>query len=231
MDIRTFAVVVLALCATMAQADENLPMLKANGQVYSNVTVFKVTATDIYFTSPQGLANAKLQNLDPDLQKHFHYNSTPQTATNSANAAHIGQKSATAGASSVGQDDAKVDQTGQGKTAAGSEVGKVLMMVAGVLLLVHLMLCYCFKRICEKCEVEPGLLVWMPVFNAIRMLQAGRLSRWLFILFLIPIVNVAMFLIMWKRICEARGKSPWLILMLFFPVLNLLFVFYLAFSD
>lgn len=225
MDIRTFAIATLTLGATIAQADEQLPVLKANGQVYSNVTVFKVTATDIYFFSPQGMANVKMQNLDPDLQKHFHYHPAGST-----NAGQTELKSAAAGASSVVRDNPKVNQTGL-SAVANSEVGKVLMLVAGVLIVFHLLLCYCFKCICEKCEVKPSILVWIPFFNMIRMLQAGRLSRWLFILFLIPIVNAATFLIMWKRICEARGKSPWLILMLFFPVLNLLFVFYLAFSD
>jgi thiol-disulfide isomerase/thioredoxin len=32
-----------------------------------------VTATDVYFTHSHGLGNAKLKNLDPDLQKKFHY--------------------------------------------------------------------------------------------------------------------------------------------------------------
>jgi len=63
----------LALFAFTVRADELFPSLKANGQVYSRVTVFKATATDIYFTSAQGMANAKLKDLDPALQKHFHY--------------------------------------------------------------------------------------------------------------------------------------------------------------
>ncbi|SRR5581483_5201511 len=73
------ALAAIALCAS-AMADEILPVLKINGQVYSNATVFKVTATDIYFASPQGMGNAKLKNLDADLQKHFHYNVTNAAA-------------------------------------------------------------------------------------------------------------------------------------------------------
>ena len=57
-------------------ADEKLPVLKAGGNVYSNVTVLTVTVTDVYFTynNGKGMANAKLKNLNPELQKHFHYN-------------------------------------------------------------------------------------------------------------------------------------------------------------
>lgn len=49
-------------------------MLKVGSKTYSHITVTEVTATDVYFISDQGLANAKLKELDPALQKHFHYN-------------------------------------------------------------------------------------------------------------------------------------------------------------
>ena len=57
-------------------ADENLPVLKTSGEIYSNVTVFSATATDVYFTynNGHGMANAKLKDLSPELQRHFHYN-------------------------------------------------------------------------------------------------------------------------------------------------------------
>jgi hypothetical protein len=68
----------------VAVASETLPVLQAGNEVYSNVTVLSVSAADIYFTSDRGLANAKLKDLDPALQKQFNFNST--------NAAAIEQK-------------------------------------------------------------------------------------------------------------------------------------------
>jgi thiol-disulfide isomerase/thioredoxin len=56
-----------------ARADEFLPVLKVNGDVYSNVTVTTVTATDIFFTYANGVGNAKLKSVAPELQKYFHY--------------------------------------------------------------------------------------------------------------------------------------------------------------
>jgi thioredoxin-related protein len=64
---------VLAVIATSAFADEEFPVLKVGSNVYSNVTVTIITATDIYFTHAGGMANAKLKSLSPELQKHFHY--------------------------------------------------------------------------------------------------------------------------------------------------------------
>jgi thioredoxin-related protein len=75
-----FIVLVLLAVITAVRADENLPVLKVGSDVYSNVTVTTVTATDIYFTYAGGMANVKLKSLDPELQKHFHYNPAKASA-------------------------------------------------------------------------------------------------------------------------------------------------------
>jgi hypothetical protein len=63
----------LGVIASRTFADEKLPVLKVGQHTYSHVTVTKVTATDVFFISDQGMANAKLKNLEPAMQKHFHY--------------------------------------------------------------------------------------------------------------------------------------------------------------
>jgi thiol-disulfide isomerase/thioredoxin len=57
-----------------AGADEKLAVLQASGQTYTNVNVTEVTATDVFFTYPGGMANVKIKQLSPELQKHFGYN-------------------------------------------------------------------------------------------------------------------------------------------------------------
>ncbi|MEY2429920.1 MAG: cytochrome c biosis protein CcmG, thiol:disulfide interchange protein DsbE [Verrucomicrobiota bacterium] len=64
----------LALLPGLLFADgEKLATLKAGREIYTNVVVTSVTATDIYFSHSHGLGNAKLKNLEPELQKQFHY--------------------------------------------------------------------------------------------------------------------------------------------------------------
>jgi thiol-disulfide isomerase/thioredoxin len=72
MPLKAIGLCCLVLAST-AWADESFPFLKAKDMVYTNVTVTTVTATDIYFTHAQGLASAKLKDLDPELRKHFHF--------------------------------------------------------------------------------------------------------------------------------------------------------------
>jgi thiol-disulfide isomerase/thioredoxin len=109
----------LLAMASIAIADETLPELKAGDQTYTHVTIFKISATDIYFTSDKGMANAKLKDLTPELQKHFHFNSTnavaieqKQKAANVQYFQNVSHPSASAGQSS--QDGSKVE-TGTGK--------------------------------------------------------------------------------------------------------------------
>jgi hypothetical protein len=56
---------------------ENLPRLTVGSgvgsEVYTNVTVTSVTATHIYFSHSLGLGSARLKDLEPDMQTHFHY--------------------------------------------------------------------------------------------------------------------------------------------------------------
>ena len=68
------AVLVSLAFISSAGADETFDILPAGNVTYTNVTVTDVTATDIYFTYPGGMGNAKLKDLSPALQQHFHYN-------------------------------------------------------------------------------------------------------------------------------------------------------------
>jgi thiol-disulfide isomerase/thioredoxin len=81
----------LVVLAVSARADEKFPLLKAGGTTYTNVTVTGVSATDIYFTYDQGMANAKLKDLDPALQKHFSYDPAKAGAVEKKQAADQAQ--------------------------------------------------------------------------------------------------------------------------------------------
>lgn len=97
--------------------------------------------------------------------------------------------------------------------------------------LIYFSFCYCLKRIVEKVGMEPGFLIWVPLFNAIPMLQAAGLSGWFLILLCVPGVNLIVGLYMWVKICQARGKSGWLVLLIFVPLINIFFIPYMAFSK
>jgi thiol-disulfide isomerase/thioredoxin len=76
---------VFGLCVVLGAplvlgAEEKLSVLAAGSEVYSNVTILQVSATDIYFTHSRGLGNAKLKTLSPELREKFHYDEAKATA-------------------------------------------------------------------------------------------------------------------------------------------------------
>jgi thiol-disulfide isomerase/thioredoxin len=76
----------LASATLLLADDEHFALLKVGEEVYTNVTVTSATATDIYFTHSRGIGNAKLKNLEPELQQHFHYNAAKAAAKQSQQA-------------------------------------------------------------------------------------------------------------------------------------------------
>lgn len=114
--------------------------------------------------------------------------------------------------------------------AAGVAFG-VLAIIIFAALAVYLFFCFCSKRICEKCGVNPGILIWIPIVQLIPLLQAAQMPVWTIILFFIPIVSIVVSVMMWVKICQARGKSGWLVILMFIPIANIVFFPYLAFSN
>ncbi|HMP84221.1 MAG TPA: TlpA disulfide reductase family protein [Verrucomicrobiota bacterium] len=73
MRLHTIILAGLLAVTLPACAERTLPLLNANGETYTNVTILKVTATEIHFTHSRGMANAKLKDLDPGTQTFFNY--------------------------------------------------------------------------------------------------------------------------------------------------------------
>lgn len=106
-----------------------------------------------------------------------------------------------------------------------------ILVVLVISLALYVFFCFCCKRICEKCGKDPGVLIWIPIVNLIPLLEVAGLPVWTIILFFIPLANFIIAIVMWAKICVARGKSGWLVLLMLIPVVNLIFLPYLAFSE
>lgn len=116
--------------------------------------------------------------------------------------------------------------------AAGALFGLGMFMFFFVFLLAfYVFFCFCYKRICEKCGVTPGVLIWIPFVHFIPLLQVVKMPAWTILLLFVPLVNAVWLIMLFAKLCIARGKSGWLVIMLFIPIVNLIFLPYLAFSE
>jgi len=87
------------------------------------------------------------------------------------------------------------------------------------------------QTIAQKTNTENGWLAWIPIANIYLMIMIGRKPVWWIILFLIPLVNIVMYVIIWMAIAEARGKPNWWGILIIVPVVNLIVPGYLAWAD
>lgn len=118
------------------------------------------------------------------------------------------------------------------QAAAGTLLGLGMVMFLIVFgLAFYVFACFCYKRICEKCGVTPGVLIWIPFVHFIPLLQVAQMPVWTIILLFVPLVNLVFVIVVFAKLCIARGKSGWLVVMLFIPIVNLIFLPYLAFSE
>jgi hypothetical protein len=109
----------------------------------------------------------------------------------------------------------------------------------GAAFLVFLLLaiaCYVYfalalKTIAEKTNTENSWWAWIPIIQAVLMLNIARKPVWWILLFFIPFVNIVIAIIVWMAVAEARNKPSWWGILAIIPVANLIVPGYLAWSD
>jgi Family of unknown function (DUF5684) len=87
------------------------------------------------------------------------------------------------------------------------------------------------QTIATKTNTANAWLAWIPIANIFLMLSIGKKPMWWFLLFLVPLLNIIMLIIVWMAVAEARGKPSWWGILTIVPVANLVVPGVLAWSD
>jgi uncharacterized membrane protein YoaK (UPF0700 family) len=72
---------------------------------------------------------------------------------------------------------------------------------------------------------------WVPIMQALLMLKMAGVAWWWIFLFLIPIVNIVIGIIVWMKIAERLSKPKWLGVLMIIPAVDLFVLGYLALSK
>ena len=116
--------------------------------------------------------------------------------------------------------------------AAGIAFLGAFMMVFVVLgLALYIYVALALQTIAKKTNTENPWLAWIPIINIVLMLMIAKKPIWWIVLFLIPLVNIVIAVIVWMAIAEARGKPNWWGILMIVPVVSLIVPGYLAWSD
>ena len=227
-------VVTLRVSAT----DIHLPSLKIGTDVFTNVTVYQITATDIFVKHGRGFGNAKISNLDdPTLEllglktaKKVERTRTGDTNSNSAVMAAAMDKFK----SSLAARDVELTPEAAAALEAIAKFKPTAQMLYGTLaalVIGYLFSCLCLQKVCVNAGSIPGALVWLPVLQIFPLLRAARIPAWWFIICFIPVLNILLHVLWSIRIVKACGKGGLVTLMLLLPLTNVLAILYLAFSG
>jgi hypothetical protein len=115
--------------------------------------------------------------------------------------------------------------------AAAALAGTMLLFVVGMGLVGYVYFALAFQTIANKTGTPNAWLAWIPIVNIFLMLGVAKKPMWWFILFLIPLVNIIMAVIVWMAIAEACQKPNWWGILTIVPVANLIVPGYLAWAD
>lgn len=118
--------------------------------------------------------------------------------------------------------------------AAGAAMlvfGGIMLFLLIIFLVVYIYMAICLMKMAKKTNTPNAWFAWIPILNVILMLQIAKKPLWWIILFLIPLVNIVMAIIVWMEIAKALGKPEWLGILMIVPIANLIVPGYLAFSH
>jgi hypothetical protein len=105
----------------------------------------------------------------------------------------------------------------------------MIALLCGVAVYIYMALA--LQTIAVKTNTPNPWLAWVPIANAILMLQIAKKPLWWIILFAIPLVNIVIVIMVWMAVAEARQKPNWWGVLAIIPVVNMVVPGYLAWSD
>jgi Family of unknown function (DUF5684) len=97
--------------------------------------------------------------------------------------------------------------------------------------LVYVYVSLALQTIATKTNTANAWLAWIPIVNIFLMVNIAQKPGWWFILFLIPLVNIVVGILVWMAIAERRGKPSWWGIMVIVPVMNIIMPGYLAWAN
>ncbi len=119
-----------------------------------------------------------------------------------------------------------VPSFGAGNFLAGWSLGYSALMI-----IFYAYFSICLQILAKKTNTLNGWFAWIPIANIFLMLNIAQKPLWWIILFLIPLVNIVIGIIIWMAISEKRGKPAWYGILLIVPIVGIFIPAYLAFSK
>jgi uncharacterized protein DUF5684 len=124
-----------------------------------------------------------------------------------------------------------VAQSSDDQTAGAIFSGIFLLLVLGLCLAVYVYWALALGAIAVKTKTPNPWLAWIPIIHLFLVIDIAKKPAWWFVLFLIPLVNIVILILVWMGVARARRKPDWWGILMIVPLANLIVPGYLAWSD
>jgi hypothetical protein len=231
-----FLLVLLFPFLAHAVLEQSFEALQIGTTTYRNVTVTTKNKNYVFILHSQGMTNLKVADLSPELRTKLGYEdpNAPKANTNAATAwaRQTFSKLDVPQVKVVGE---RLSGLLHGALPMPAQIPSFsrnqLLEIAGGLIALYLLHCYCCLLICQKAGATPGFLIWIPLLQLFPLLKAAGMPPVWFLGFLVPGVNLIAHIVWCVKISAARGKSLFVGLLLIFPLSSPFAALYLAFSG
>jgi uncharacterized protein DUF5684 len=122
-------------------------------------------------------------------------------------------------------------QDAQGNALGLAALGAFMFVIVLCALAAYVYMALALMTIAKKTNTENGWLAWIPIANVILMLNIAKKPLWWIVLFIVPLVNIVIAIIVWMAIAEARKKPNWWGILMIVPVVGIIVPGYLAWAD
>jgi len=115
-----------------------------------------------------------------------------------------------------------------------SSTGPLLAMLGFMWLFVLVFYVYsatCWLYIAKRTNTPNGWFAFIPILNTLLMLQIAKRPWWWLFLFLIPIVNFVLAIIVMLDVLKRLSRPAWWVIMQFIPIVNLVFLGLMAWAK
>lgn len=230
------SLLVLGLFTSQGLAEEVLPVLQTKTESYEKVTVISRTATHVFVQHSRGVANIKLSQLDVKALAALGFSNTEQAnivAANGGNPAVVANSSPSRLSAFVASLSGTVANFKDGfapQTKLPNLSRRAMYGVLGGFAAAYLFFCYCSMQICKRTGNDPGVWIWVPVFQFIPLLKAASMSGWWFLTVFVPPLWPFAYVCWSIKIARGCGKGILTAILLILPVTGLLTYVYLGLS-
>lgn len=232
------SLLVLGLFVSQGLAEDVLPVLQTKTESYEKVTVISRTSTHVFVQHSRGVANIKLSQLDVKTLSALGFSTSEQSAivvANGGDPAVVAANSSTNRFTAFAASLSGMVANFKDGFAPGAKLPnlsqRAIYGVLGGIAVAYLFFCYCSMQICKRTGNEPGVWIWVPLFQFIPLLKSASMSRWWFLTVFVPPLWPITFICWSLKIARGCGKGILTAILLILPVTTILAYMYLGLSG